>query len=117
MPTNVPLPALGESVTEGTISRWLKAVGDTVDADEALVIADRVRAAIARPVVIDDFEVRPGCSVGVALSGGDMSSFASSELNDLLRNVAVQAKVTIQKGNDEFPDDSNQVRDLYAVAE
>ena len=31
MPTNVPLPALGESVTEGTISRWLKAVGDTVE--------------------------------------------------------------------------------------
>ena len=37
MPTNVPLPALGESVTEGTISRWLKHVVDTVEVDEALV--------------------------------------------------------------------------------
>ena len=62
-------------------------LNSVADADEALVIADRVRAAIARPVVIDDFEVRPGCSVGVALSGGDMSSFASSELNDLLRDA------------------------------
>ena len=34
MSTEVTLPALGESVTEGTISRWLKAVGDTVEADE-----------------------------------------------------------------------------------
>jgi len=29
------MPQLGESVTEGTVTRWLKAVGDTVTADEA----------------------------------------------------------------------------------
>ena len=33
----VVLPALGESVTEGVVTRWLKAVGDTVAADEPLV--------------------------------------------------------------------------------
>ncbi|MDU6339117.1 MAG: biotin/lipoyl-containing protein, partial [Cutibacterium granulosum] len=37
MSTEVTLPALGESVTEGTISRWLKTVGDTIDVDEPLV--------------------------------------------------------------------------------
>ncbi|MDU3725610.1 MAG: biotin/lipoyl-containing protein [Cutibacterium avidum] len=37
MSTEVTLPALGESVTEGTVSRWLKAVGDTVEADEPLL--------------------------------------------------------------------------------
>ena len=36
MSTSVTLPALGESVTEGTVSRWLKQVGDTVEADEPL---------------------------------------------------------------------------------
>ena len=36
MSTNVTLPALGESVSEGTVSRWLKKVGDTVAADEPL---------------------------------------------------------------------------------
>ena len=52
MPTNVPLPALGESVTEGTISRWLKQVGDTVEADEALVevSTDKVDTEIPSPV-------------------------------------------------------------------
>ena len=34
MATSVPLPALGESVTEGTVTRWLKNVGDTVAVDE-----------------------------------------------------------------------------------
>ena len=33
MSTEVTLPALGESVTEGTVSRWLKEVGEHVDAD------------------------------------------------------------------------------------
>ena len=52
MSTPVPLPALGESVTEGTISRWLKRVGDTVEADEALVevSTDKVDTEIPSPV-------------------------------------------------------------------
>ena len=37
MPVTVTMPQLGESVTEGTITRWLKAVGDTVAADEPLL--------------------------------------------------------------------------------
>ena len=35
MSTTVSMPQLGESVTEGTVTRWLKNVGDTVAADEA----------------------------------------------------------------------------------
>ena len=60
MPTNVPLPALGESVTEGTISRWLKAVGDTVEADEALVeiSTDKVDTEIPSPVAGTVLEIK-----------------------------------------------------------
>lgn len=52
MSTPVPLPALGESVTEGTISRWLKQVGDRVEVDEALVevSTDKVDTEIPAPV-------------------------------------------------------------------
>jgi 2-oxoglutarate dehydrogenase E2 component (dihydrolipoamide succinyltransferase) len=48
----VTLPALGESVTEGTVTRWLKGVGDTVAADEALceVSTDKVDTEIPSPV-------------------------------------------------------------------
>jgi pyruvate dehydrogenase E2 component (dihydrolipoamide acetyltransferase) len=51
MSTSVTLPALGESVTEGTVSRWLKRVGDTVEADEPLleVSTDKVDTEIPSP--------------------------------------------------------------------
>ena len=51
MSTSVNLPALGESVTEGTVSRWLKQVGDTVEADEPLleVSTDKVDTEIPSP--------------------------------------------------------------------
>ena len=51
MPVNVTMPQLGESVTEGTITRWLKSVGDTVTADEPLVevSTDKVDTEIPAP--------------------------------------------------------------------
>ncbi|MFB6564810.1 2-oxoglutarate dehydrogenase, E2 component, dihydrolipoamide succinyltransferase [Streptomyces sp. NPDC056400] len=50
--TDVVLPALGESVTEGTVTRWLKAVGESVEADEPLleVSTDKVDTEIPAPV-------------------------------------------------------------------
>jgi 2-oxoglutarate dehydrogenase E2 component (dihydrolipoamide succinyltransferase) len=50
--TDVVLPALGESVTEGTVTRWLKAVGESVEADEPLleVSTDKVDTEIPSPV-------------------------------------------------------------------
>ncbi len=52
MSTPVKLPELGESVTEGTITRWLKQVGDTVEVDEPLleVSTDKVDTEIPSPV-------------------------------------------------------------------
>jgi 2-oxoglutarate dehydrogenase E2 component (dihydrolipoamide succinyltransferase) len=52
MSTSVVLPALGESVTEGTVTRWLKKVGDTIEADEGLVeiSTDKVDTEIPSPV-------------------------------------------------------------------
>jgi pyruvate dehydrogenase E2 component (dihydrolipoamide acetyltransferase) len=52
MSTSVVLPALGESVTEGTVTRWLKQVGDEVTADEGLleISTDKVDTEIPAPV-------------------------------------------------------------------
>ena len=52
MATSVTMPALGESVTEGTVTTWLKAVGDAVDADEPLleVSTDKVDSEVPSPV-------------------------------------------------------------------
>ncbi|NBX71000.1 MAG: 2-oxoglutarate dehydrogenase, E2 component, dihydrolipoamide succinyltransferase, partial [Actinobacteria bacterium] len=52
MTTTVSMPQLGESVTEGTVTRWLKQVGDTITADEPLleVSTDKVDTEIPSPV-------------------------------------------------------------------
>jgi pyruvate dehydrogenase E2 component (dihydrolipoamide acetyltransferase) len=52
MSESVNLPALGESVTEGTVTRWLKNVGDTVEVDEPLleVSTDKVDTEIPSPI-------------------------------------------------------------------
>ena len=52
MSERVKMPALGESVTEGTVTRWLKGVGDTVEIDEPLleVSTDKVDTEIPSPI-------------------------------------------------------------------
>ncbi|WP_433876692.1 2-oxoglutarate dehydrogenase, E2 component, dihydrolipoamide succinyltransferase [Sinomonas atrocyanea] len=58
----VTLPALGESVTEGTVTRWLKAVGDAVEVDEPLleVSTDKVDTEVPSPVAGTLLEIRVG---------------------------------------------------------
>jgi 2-oxoglutarate dehydrogenase E2 component (dihydrolipoamide succinyltransferase) len=60
MSTEVKLPALGESVTEGTVTQWLKSVGDEVAVDEALleVSTDKVDTEIPSPVAGTLLEIR-----------------------------------------------------------
>jgi pyruvate dehydrogenase E2 component (dihydrolipoamide acetyltransferase) len=69
MSTSVTLPALGESVTEGTVSRWLKQVGDTVEADEPLleVSTDKVDTEIPSPAsgVLLEIKAQEDETVGV----------------------------------------------------
>jgi len=73
MSESVVLPALGESVTEGTVTRWLKKVGETVAVDEPLVevSTDKVDTEIPSPVagVIEQIRARRrnrsgGCCFG-----------------------------------------------------
>ena len=67
--TQVTMPQLGESVTEGTIGKWLKKVGDPIEKYESLaeVITDKVNAEIPSPVagVIKELKVEEGATVPV----------------------------------------------------
>jgi 2-oxoglutarate dehydrogenase E2 component (dihydrolipoamide succinyltransferase) len=79
MPVSVTLPALGESVTEGTVTRWLKAEGERVEADEPLleVSTDKVDTEIPSPVagvlasikVAEDETVEVGAELAVIDDG------------------------------------------------
>ena len=77
--TPVLLPALGESVTEGTVTRWLKAIGDSVSADEALleVSTDKVDTEIPSPVSGVLFEITVP-EDGVAKVGGQLGLISTS---------------------------------------
>jgi len=76
--TPVILPALGESVTEGTVTRWLKAVGDSVAADEALleVSTDKVDTEIPSPVAGVLLEITVA-EDGVAQVGGQLGTIGA----------------------------------------
>src|SRR5947199_3422345 len=67
--TQVTMPQLGESVTEGTIGKWLKQPGDKIEKYESLaeVITDKVNAEIPSPVagVIKELKVEEGATVPV----------------------------------------------------
>ncbi len=69
MPTNVAMPQLGETVTEGTILSWAKQVGDTIGVDEVLleISTDKVDTEIPSPVagVILEILVAEGDTVAV----------------------------------------------------
>ena len=76
--TPVVLPALGESVTEGTVTRWLKAIGDSVAADEALleVSTDKVDTEIPSPVAGVLLEITVA-EDGVAQVGGQLGTIGA----------------------------------------
>jgi len=69
MPTPVLMPQMGESIAEGTIVRWIKKVGDTVDRDEPLfeISTDKVDAEIPAPAagVLTEIKVKEGETVAV----------------------------------------------------
>jgi len=84
MATSVTLPALGESVTEGTVTRWLKQEGDTVEADEPLleVSTDKVDTEIPSPAagtllsikVQEDETVEVGAELAVIGDSADQGT-------------------------------------------
>lgn len=131
--TDVTLPALGESVTEGTVTRWLKEVGEQVEADEALleVSTDKVDTEIPSPVsgtlleivAGEDETVEVGAVLarigdeGAAPSSGSASDDTESASDDEVAEAAVQAKEDAEsleaeqsqgaqapKGSDEDPE-------------
>ena len=69
MPIDVVMPQMGESITEGTLTKWLKKPGDTVARDEPLfeISTDKVDAEIPSPAAgtLGEIKVQEGATVGV----------------------------------------------------
>jgi len=69
MPTPVIMPQMGESIVEGTITKWLKQIGDSVEKDEPLfeISTDKVDAEIPAPSsgILTEIKFPEGATVGI----------------------------------------------------
>src|SRR5215475_13450815 len=88
MPVSVTMPRLGESVTEGTVTRWLKQEGDRVEVDEPLleVSTDKVDTEIPSPaagvlqkiLVAEDETAEVGSQLAIIEGEGEASPAAET---------------------------------------
>ena len=87
MSEKITVPTLGESVTEATVSKWLKSQGEKVVADEPIVEleTDKVNVEVPAPSngVLGDIKVREGETVNVGSLLGTINNISSSEIKDL----------------------------------
>jgi pyruvate dehydrogenase E2 component (dihydrolipoamide acetyltransferase) len=78
MPTDIVMPQMGESIFEGTITKWLKKPGDKIQRDEPLfeISTDKVDAEIPAPAsgVLQDIKVEEGSTVQVNTVVGTIAS-------------------------------------------
>src|SRR5918998_1383768 len=105
MPVSVTMPALGESVTEGTVTRWLKKEGEKVEVDEPLleVSTDKVDTEIPSPaagvltkiLVSEDETVDVGAELAVI--GGDGDGAAPAGGSDTSAAPAQQEEAPAQE--------------------
>jgi 2-oxoisovalerate dehydrogenase E2 component (dihydrolipoyl transacylase) len=97
------MPQLGESVTEGTITRWLKAEGEEVEIDEPLaeVDTDKVNAELPSPVAgtIEKFLVSEGSTVDV----GTEIALVADESDSPAADAPPQENVAADAPTEEFP--------------
>ena len=106
--TDVEMPELGESVTEGTITSWLKEVGDTVEVDEPLleVSTDKVDTEIPSPVagtlVEVLYEVDDTVDVGEVIARiGDADAAADDSDDDADADVPSEEEIEEAEDKDE----------------
>jgi 2-oxoglutarate dehydrogenase E2 component (dihydrolipoamide succinyltransferase) len=102
MPTDVIMPQMGESIFEGTITKWLKKTGETVQKDEPLfeISTDKVDAEIPSPVagVLSEIKVPEGATVqintvvAVVSTGDEATAPAKAE-------VEIPAKQPVAAGD------------------
>ena len=119
--TEVTMPALGESVTEGTVTRWLKEVGETIEVDEPLleVSTDKVDTEVPSPVAgtvlelfaDEDDDVEVGAKLALIGSADAAGQTQSAPADD-----APAAQEEAEPEADE-PEESQQAEEPEAAAE
>ncbi|MGC1873210.1 MAG: biotin/lipoyl-containing protein, partial [Acidobacteriaceae bacterium] len=114
MPTNVVMPQMGESIFEGTITKWLKKAGDTVQRDEPLfeISTDKVDAEIPSPAagVLTEIKIAEGATVeintvvAVIAENGNAAASTPATTVDAKKEAKEEAVATApEKANEPVP--------------
>ncbi len=111
MSEKILVPALGESITEATVAKWLKNVGDPVEADEPVVEleTDKVNLEVPSPIngTIGDIKFKDGDVVKVGTVLGSIQSNGQSiqtEIKKIKPDIKINKVVNLEKEeNDEQP--------------
>ena len=111
MSEKILVPTLGESITEATVSKWLKKEGETVEADEAIVEleTDKVNLEVPSPIsgTLSEISFRDGDTVEVGAVLGSIS-----EGNVDIKNVPESKKQLEDNEEKEFIDQKSNVINL-----
>ena len=103
MSEKILVPALGESITEATVSKWLKGQGDKVEADEPIVEleTDKVNLEVPSPVsgILDKIEAKDGSTVEVGALLGSVSEngLASKNVENIEKILPSDEKNNVVK--------------------
>ena len=107
MPQNIVVPALGESITEATITKWLKKKGDSVNSDEPLVEleTDKVNIEVPSPItgVISEINSKDGETVQV---GSILGSISETEEKTSIQKIE---KIKPNKVKENIPADTEKI--------
>ena len=92
MSKKIIVPTLGESITEATVSRWLKNIGDQIETDEALVEleTDKVNVEVASPVtgILSEIKIKKGITVKVGSELGVVEP--NGKRNQFNKNTSIK---------------------------
>ncbi len=111
MPEKITVPTLGESVTEATVSKWLKSKGEKVVADEPIVEleTDKVNVEVPSPSngVLDNINVKEGETVNV---GSLLGTINDSSSDDIIQTKEVKTYNPPKKQTKPIEDKKNYVK-------
>jgi len=99
MTEKILVPVLGESITEATISKWLKSKGDNVNVDEPIVEleTDKVNLEVPSPIngTLTEINFKDGDTVEVGATLGEISSGPGDQKEkDVKNNEKIQKKTS-----------------------
>ena len=111
MSEKIIVPTLGESITEATVSRWLKNIGDQIETDEALVVleTDKVNVEVASPVtgilskikIKNGKTVKVGSELGVVEPNGKRNQFNKNTSIKLIKEENSSDVADLENDNEE----------------